>query len=441
MSDLTKNPNYNGGQLSSANCRLTPPRGGVAALISGRVPAFLRCRSEVAKRSHSVLSAAATEQAMLARDRPMDKLTFWKRLRETVSAYRSQLRFSLRMTAAGLLALIVAQSLALPLHGLWVVLTAVVVTQMSVGGSLRATIEYTIGTLGGAVYAAAIGVLVPHAGTIAQGVVLAVTIGPLAFAAAINPNFRVAPFSAVLVLLLSGQIGEGPIESAFTRFLEVALGGAIAIIVSVLVLSQRAHGLGVETAAQILQRMARGFPELLAGFTQRLDADKMRQLQDDLGSSVIAFQGIAAEAKRERLVALGSEPDPAPLSRTLLRLRHDFVIIGRAVTPFPSEIAQRLGPLLSRVGQDVSEFLSGSATALTLRRDSPSLQAAEASLRSYGLAINSLRNEGLTRALSDSEVERLFALSFALEQLHHNLSDLARCVWEWAGGVGAKTMV
>src|SRR6516164_8872974 len=105
---------------------------------------------------------------LLSRERRMDKLTFWKRLRETFSGYRSQLRFSLRMTAAGLLALIVAQSLALPLHGLWVVLTAVVVTQMSVGGSLRATIEYTIGTLGGAIYAAAIGVLVPHAGAIAQ---------------------------------------------------------------------------------------------------------------------------------------------------------------------------------------------------------------------------------------------------------------------------------
>jgi hypothetical protein len=57
------------------------------------------------------------------------------------------------------------------------------------------------------------------------------------------------------------------------------------------------------------------------------------------------------------------------------------------------------------------------------------------------LAINSLRNEGLTRALSNSEVERLFALSFALEQLHHNLSDLSRCVREWAGGVGAKAAV
>src|SRR6516162_2693498 len=196
----------------------------------------------------------------------MGKPTVWKRLRETVSAYRSQLRFSLRMTAAGLLALIVAQSLSLPLHGLWVVLTAVVVTQMSVGSSLRATIEYTIGTLGGAVYAAVIGVLVPHAGAIAQGGVLALTIAPLAFAAAMNPNFRVAPFSAVLVLLLAGQLGEGLIESAVTRLSEVALGGAIAIAVSLLVLPARAHSLGVEAAARILEQMKKVIPELLTGF-------------------------------------------------------------------------------------------------------------------------------------------------------------------------------
>jgi hypothetical protein len=122
----------------------------------------------------------------------------------------------------------------------------------------------------------------------------------------------------------------------------------------------------------------------------------------------------------------------------LLRLRHDLVIIGRAVTPFPSDIAQRLDPLLNRVGQDLSEFLGGSATALIQRRNSPSLRPAEASLNAYGLAIKSLRDEGLTRTLSNSEVERLFALSFALEQFHHNLIDLARCVREWAGGVGAK---
>jgi hypothetical protein len=63
-----------------------------------------------------------------------------------------------------------------------------------------------------------------HATAVAQGGVLALALAPLAFAAGMNPNFRVAPFSAVLVLLLSGQLGESPIESAFTRFSEVAIG-------------------------------------------------------------------------------------------------------------------------------------------------------------------------------------------------------------------------
>ena len=58
--------------------------------------------------------------------------------------------------------------MTIPLHGLWVVLTAVVVTQMSTGGSLRATVEYIIGTFGGAVYAAITGLLIPHTTAIAQ---------------------------------------------------------------------------------------------------------------------------------------------------------------------------------------------------------------------------------------------------------------------------------
>ena len=369
----------------------------------------------------------------------MGRLAFWTRCRETVRPYRSQLRFSVRMTGAGLLALIVAQSLALPLHGLWVVLTAVVVTQMSVGESLGATVEYMIGTLGGAIYAAIIGVLVPHATPIAQIGILALTIAPLAFAAAINPNFRVAPFSAVLVLLLAGQIGEGPIESAFTRFLEVALGGAIALAVSLLVFSQRAHSLGLEAAAHILQRMAEVFPKLLAGFTKSSNPDEILRIQDELGRAVIGFQDLAMEAKRERAVAFVPEPDPAPLSRTLLRLRHDFVMIGRAARPFPDAIAPRLMPLLAQIGRDVSEFLHANAAALVGRHHPASLELAEVSMNAYDAEVNLLRREGLTRALSTDDVERLFALGFVLEQVHRNLADLARCVQEWAQPVGAKS--
>jgi hypothetical protein len=183
--------------------------------------------------------------------------------------------------------------------------------------------------------------------------------------------------------------------------------------------------------------MAKVLPQLLAGFVQQLDANEIRRVQDAMGESVIAFQEIAAEARRERLVALASEPDPTSLSRTLLRLRHDLVMIGRAAKPLPGAIAQRLDPLLTRVGADVSEFLRGSATALVLRQAPPSLEAIDTSLNAYDSAVESLRDKGLTLALN--EVERLFALGFALQQLHRNSIDLARCVKECTRDTQAKT--
>jgi uncharacterized membrane protein YccC len=369
----------------------------------------------------------------------MANLADWEQFRALVSAHRAQLRFCLRVTVAGLLAFAVAQVLPIPLHGLWVVLTAVVVTEMSAGGSLRATVEYMIGTFGGAVYAAITGLLIPHTTAIAQGGVLALTIAPLALAAALNPNFRVAPFSAVLVLLISGQLSEGPIESALYRVAEVALGGVIAVTVSLLVLPERAHRLGLEAAARTLEQLARVLPLLLAGL-QKLDPAVIRRMQDDIGEAVSALQGKVAEAKRERLVNLVAEPDLGPLSRTLLRLRHDLVIIGRAaVVPLPDILAQRLGPTLTRLSTNASDFLRGCAKALALRGYPPPLDGVEVALKGYTSQVASLRVEGLTHSLSISDVERLFALGFALEQLHQHFSDLERCVHEVARNSTGKS--
>jgi uncharacterized membrane protein YccC len=147
----------------------------------------------------------------------MSRLSRWQQIRSQAGAYRPQWRFCLRMTASGLIAFAVAKVLNTPLQGLWVIITAIVVTQMSAGGSMRATLEYIVGTVGGAIYAAIIGMLIPHATPLSEALVLALAIAPLALLAAFNPNFRVAPFSAVLVLLIAGQFGEGPVESAISR--------------------------------------------------------------------------------------------------------------------------------------------------------------------------------------------------------------------------------
>jgi uncharacterized membrane protein YccC len=143
-----------------------------------------------------------------------------------------------------MLSFVLGKSLNIPLGGLWAALTAVVVTQVSVGGSLKATIEYLTGTLGGAVYAGAIAALVPHANDVSLLAALAIAVAPLALLAAINPNFRVGPMTAVFVVVGSSVTHAGPVESALYRVLEVAIGGVTGLAVSLLVFPARAHILG-----------------------------------------------------------------------------------------------------------------------------------------------------------------------------------------------------
>ena len=102
------------------------------------------------------------------------------------------------------------------------VLTAVVVTQMSVGASLKAAIEYLTGTHGGAAYAGVIAALVPHANEVSLLVALAIAVAPLALLAAINASFRAGPLTAVIVVVGSSLTHSGPVESALYRVLAVA---------------------------------------------------------------------------------------------------------------------------------------------------------------------------------------------------------------------------
>jgi uncharacterized membrane protein YccC len=346
----------------------------------------------------------------------------------------SALRFSLRAIISATIAFSITQFVQVPLHGLWAVLTAVVVLQTSAGASIRATVEYVLGTFVGAVYASILSVLIPHTTPLATGGVLALAIGPLAYAAARSSIFRVAPFTAVIVLLLSAQAHEGPLASATTRLLEVVFGGALAVVVSLFVFPEPAHGLGRQQAVIALRRLAQALPELLAGFAQKADLNAVFALQDQLGTSVAAFTSIVGEAEHERHFRLAAQEDPGPLSRTLLRLRHDLIIVGRAAAdPLPASIVPRLFPIVFEAGSSIRETLTVLADALEKRLPPAPSEKATNALDACAQAIAALRSEGLTRPLSSDEVEQLFALGFAFEELRQNLTDLERCVRDWAG--------
>ncbi len=359
--------------------------------------------------------------------------TLWAGLRSLLHGRRVQLGLSIRATIAALAALVVAQLLHLPLP-LWAVLTAVIVTQMSVGRSLKATFDYLEGTLGGAIYGGAIGVLVPHASEMALLGALALAVAPLAFIAAVNPRFSVAPITAIIVLLVPTFTGAGPVASAFDRVIEVALGGITGLAVSFWLLPSNAHKLVVEAAARTLDQLARALGELLAGLTRGLDVDALHRIQDGIGQTLAQMNIVGAEAERERSARLAAGPDTGPLLRMLLRLRHDLVMIGRAATaPLPESIGGRIAAPLARLGAAFTDYLRASAAALRAGSGPPPLDTVESALAAYAAEIAALRREGATQNFPVGAVESFFALGFAFEQMHSNFKDLERCVTEWSG--------
>ena len=362
----------------------------------------------------------------------MGTAKLWTELHTVVRQRRVQLALSLRATIAALASLALAQFLQLPLP-LWAVLTALIVTQMSVGRSLKATFDYLLGTLGGAIYAGIIGVLIPHSSEIALLAVLAIAVAPLAFIATINPRFSAAPITAVIILLVPLMTHASEVASAIDRVLEVALGGVTGFVVSYLLFPSNAHSQVVAAATQTLEQMVLVLGELLAGLSHGLDVDALHRIQDGIGQALVHLNVVGAEAEHERSTGLAAEPDTGPLLRTMLRLRHDLVMIGRtAISPLPDPISSRLEPSLARVGVASTTYLRALGAALQLCRLPPPLTDMESALDAFATEVAAVRREGLTQNLPVDAVERFFALGFALEQMRNNFKDLQRWVAESA---------
>src|SRR5580700_6535528 len=266
-------------------------------------------------------------------------------IRTWIRRYRLQLILALRVTVGALSAFALAQVLHLHLP-LWAVLTSVIVTQMSLGRSVKVAKDYLIGTFAGVAYGGAIAILIPHDSEWALLAVLALAVAPLAFIASFRANFNVLPITAIIVLLVPSMQHVSPAASALDRVLEVTVGGVVGFVVSFLVFPSRAHALTTEAAADTLELVADALSQLLQHHCGG-DQPDIRRINAQIGAYLTKLNATGAEAEHERTARLTSGPDTGPLLRTLLRLRHDMVILGRAVgCELPALVEARLTPLL-----------------------------------------------------------------------------------------------
>lgn len=344
-----------------------------------------------------------------------------------------ELRLGLRITIAGLLAFALAHLLELR-QGYWAVLTAVIVVQANVGGSLKAASDRLIGTLAGGAYGVVIVTLVPAEGTIWRGTSLVVALLPLAIAAAFRPGLRVAPVTAIIVLLSATAQTAGALPSAIERVIEIGLGSAIAFGVSLLVLPTRAHAQLAASAADCLDLLAETVPALLDGLSGRLDPQKMHLMHRRIRGAMSKLEVFADEARRERASLLTGEDDPEPVLRTIRRLRHDLIIVDRATRDaLPKSLAEPLQPSLANLSAALEAALRGLAGAIRDRKLPPSLAAFHDRLTTYHEAMSGVRCAGLIRDLPVDGAALIFGLTFALDQISRDLDDLTSRAEERAG--------
>ena len=158
-------------------------------------------------------------------------------------------------------------------------LTAIIVMQASVGGSLKATIDRLAGTLAGALWGAALGAAIRIRERFATAGLLAAALLPLAALVAWWPSYRVAAVTAVIVLLVPHG-DAGPIQAAIERLIEIALGCAVALVVALAITPSRAHRLLSAAAADASPLIREQLLLLLAAITEPVHPAAVLALHD-----------------------------------------------------------------------------------------------------------------------------------------------------------------
>ncbi|MET0528953.1 MAG: FUSC family protein [Microvirga sp.] len=342
-----------------------------------------------------------------------------------IGARQAELKLALRVTIAGTLAFAITRAFDLP-QGYWAAITAVVVMQASVGASLKAAVERFSGTVAGAIYGGIITAFIPHSSALSLSLAIALALFPLALLAAIYPSFRVAPVTSLIMLLPPTGQALGPLATVVDRVAEITLGNIVGVVVSLFVLPARAHTLMTDAAAKVVALNA----ELVSVLIGELIGEPkgrtaLQALHPQIRSALKKAEAAADEAARERRSHLTDAVDPEPLIRTLYRVRHDLVMVGRAsANPLPAPVLERLGTALAVLRDETRNLLFDLSKALRAQKPPPDADAFEAALHAFVSQTEILRSHALTSDLPYGSFGQVFALGFAFEQLRKDLGDL-----------------
>ncbi|WP_020180826.1 FUSC family protein [Methylopila sp. M107] len=332
--------------------------------------------------------------------------------------YAADLRLAAKVATAAASAFVFATLLGLP-QGYWSVISALVVVQSSVGGTLAAAQERAIGTLVGAIVGGIAAFLHPHS-LLTTSITLTVVTAALAFAAAGRPSLKLAPVTAAILLVATAN-QPNQLLFAAERVLEVMLGCAMGIAATFLVFPNRLDreiSSEARAIAGALAAILRGAPD------RRRDPDSMHAYlgaQDGVRRKLAAFEKSVADARRAPGGRASAEARSS-LQRTLWRVRNDVAAVDRALAAAPDEARQLVGPTSGALMLAAADLLDALATG----GDATRLLAEVADRRAaLDDAVAHLGDGAEAEHLEAADAVTTLGLVFSLRNLSGNLSDLA----------------
>jgi len=175
---------------------------------------------------------------------------------------RIGLRHAVRTAVAAVATHLIVTALNLP-QGYWAVVTAVIVMQANLGGSMRAAWARLMGTAAGAVFGA-LSASVGGQTWPALGVAVFATLSVCTAVPRLRESSRVGGITAVIVIL-AGHPDVPAFILGFDRFLEIAVGIVTALMISALVLPSRASKALAHGLAKVFEDVASFFAVVVEG--------------------------------------------------------------------------------------------------------------------------------------------------------------------------------
>ncbi|MFC7052393.1 FUSC family protein [Hansschlegelia quercus] len=332
--------------------------------------------------------------------------------------HAADVKFAVKVAVASVSAFVLATLLGLP-QGYWSVISALIVVQASVGGTVTAAQERAVGTVIGSLVGGAAAFFHPHS-LISTSITLTVVVAVLAFAAAGRPMLRLAPITAAILLVATAN-QTNTLEIAAERIMEVLLGCAIGVVATLVVFPAHVD----RDLAKEARAVAHDIAALLRGApTRKRGPDGAHLLlgaQDAIRRKLAALEKTVTDARRAPGARSGAEARSS-LARTLWRVRNDAVAVERALAAAPDATRRMVGPLADEVilaAADMLDEIAAGHDAAIARAET------DAKLAALDDAVAHLRDGETVRLIDVAAAVPTMGLVFALRNLDANLGDLA----------------